>query len=41
MSRKGGTGGGWVHLEGANNMATSGLGREQLLVGARWAISLF
>ena len=32
MSRKGGTGGGgWVHLKGANSMATAGLSHELAL----------
>ena len=39
-SRKGGTGGGgWVHLEGANSMAVSGLRDRKVLVGTGRAIS--
>ena len=41
MSRKGGTGGGgWVHLKGANSMATSGLIFRSDLVGTGRAISI-
>ena len=40
-SRKGGTGGGgWVHLEGANSMAVSGLRGRKVLVGTGRAISM-
>ena len=40
-SRKGGTGGdGWVHLEGANSMAVSGLCSRKVLVGTGRAISI-
>ena len=36
-SRKGGTGGGgWVHPEGANSMAMSGLSDRKVLVGTAW-----
>ena len=39
-SRKGGTGGGgWVHPEGANSMAVSGLCGRKVLVGTGKAIS--
>ena len=39
-SRKGGTGvGGWVHPEGANSMAVSGLRGRKVLVGTGKAIS--
>ena len=39
-SRKGGTGGGgWVHPEGANSMAVSGLRDRKVLVGTGRAIS--
>ena len=39
-SRKGGAGGGgWVHLEGANSMAVSGLRDRKVLVGTERAIS--
>ena len=39
-SRKGGTGGGgWVHPEGANSMAVSGLHSRKVLVGTGRAIS--
>ena len=39
-SRKGGTrGGGWVHPEGANSMAMSGLRDRKVLVGTGRAIS--
>ena len=39
-SRKGGTGGGgWVHPEGANSMAVSGLHSRMVLVGTGRAIS--
>ena len=39
-SRKGGTGGGgWVHPEGANSMAVSGLRGRKVLVGTGRAIS--
>jgi len=41
MSRKGGTGGGgWVHPEGANIMATPGLVFRSNLVGTGKAISI-
>ena len=41
MSRKGGTGGGgWVHPQGANSMATSGLGWRNALVGTGRPISV-
>jgi len=37
----GGTGaGGWVHPNGVNSMAASGLSCGKLLVGTGWAISL-
>ena len=40
-SREGGTGGGgWVSALSLGSMAASGLGLENLLVGAGWAISL-
>ena len=40
-SRKGGTGGGgWVHPEGANSMAESGLRGRKVLVGTGRAISI-
>ena len=40
-SRKGGTGGGgWVHPEGANSMAVSGLRGRKVLVGTGRAISI-
>ena len=40
-SRKGGTGGGgWVHPEGANSMAMSGLRGKKVLVGTGRAISI-
>ena len=40
-SRKGGTGGGeWVHLEGANSMAVSGLRGRKVLVSIGRAISI-
>ena len=39
-SRKGGAGGGgWVHPEGANSMAVSGLRDRKVLVGTERAIS--
>ena len=39
-SRKGGTGGsGWVHPEGANSMAVSGLHGRKVLVSTGKAIS--
>ena len=39
-SRKGGTGGGgWVHPEGANSMAVSGLHDRKVLVGTGRATS--
>ena len=39
-SRKGGTGGGgWVHPEGTNSMAVSGLRGRKVLVGTGRAIS--
>ena len=39
-SRKGGTGrGGWVHPEGANSMAVSGLRDRKVLVGTGRAIT--
>ena len=39
-SRKGGTGGGgWVHPEGENSMAVSGLRSRKVLVGTERAIS--
>ena len=39
-SRKGGIwGGGWVHPEGANSMAVSGLRDRKVLVGTGKAIS--
>ena len=38
---KGGTGGGgWVHPEGANSMAVSGLSGRKVLVGTGRAISI-
>jgi len=41
FSRKGGIGGsGWVHLKGADNMAVSGLGFENALVGSEWATAV-
>ena len=41
MSRKGGTGGGgWVHLKGANSMATSELVLRSNLFGTGRAISI-
>ena len=41
VSRKGGTvGGGWVHLKGANSMATSRLVFRSDLVGTGRAISI-
>ena len=41
VSRKGGTGGGgWVHLEGTNSMAVSGLVLRSDLVGTGRAISV-
>ena len=41
MSRKGGTGGGgWLHLKGANSMATPVLGSRKALVGTRWPITV-
>jgi len=41
VSRKGGTGGGgWVHLNGANSMAVSGLVFRGNLVGTGKAISI-
>ena len=41
MSRKGGTrGGGWIHPEGANSMAVSGLVLRSDLVGTGRAISV-
>ena len=41
MSRKGGTGGGgWVHLKGANSMATSWLVFRSNLVGTGRAVSV-
>jgi len=41
MSRKGGTrGGGWVHLQGANGMAMSGLSCRKALVSIGWPISV-
>ena len=40
-SRKGGTWeGGWVHPEGANSMAVSGLHGRKVLVGTGRAISI-
>ena len=40
-SREGGTrGGGWVSALSLGSMAAFGLGLEELLVGAGWAISL-
>ena len=40
-SRKGGTGGGgWVHPEGANSMAVSGLRGIKVLAGTGRAISI-
>jgi len=41
FSRKGGTGGGgWVHLEGADNKAVSGLCFRNALVGSGWATAI-
>ena len=40
-SRKGGTeGGGWVHPEGANSMAVSGLRSKKVLAGTGRASSI-
>ena len=40
MSRKGRTGGGWVHPKGANSMAVSGLICRKALIATGRAISI-